>query len=100
MSQTKVLETGTDVTKVGNNITIRSFYSPTDTLPNILNVFIATEDAELDGIAYRQGDLVVRFKNPSDISVSLNSNGEFIIIADDANQYSINSDGELEYNTL
>ncbi len=96
--ETKQIPTTTQLQVDGSDINIFTFYDP-DIWPNIVEVFIAEIVGMLDGVPYIEGELIVAMNNyPLQISCEINSDGEFIIWTppgNEAEHYSINSDGDL-----
>lgn len=100
MSQTKQISTLTDieVRHSGTTIKIRTFYRELEQ-PFIIYGFISEEDFKLNYIPFSQGELGARMiYDPERIDCEVNSEGEFIVIGENADFYSINSFGELIYN--
>lgn len=100
MPESKLLNTRSQVTINGVDVSVLTYYF-VDELPNTLDAFIADILSNLEGVDYKEGELIIVVKNyPGSLNWFLNSNGDLNIDAADASQYSINSNGELIYNTV
>jgi hypothetical protein len=75
-----------------------------DTIPAIdpyyLKLFMqSTISNELDHKPFIDGDLMITFNRELyNLNFDVNSNGELVVIGDDADNYSIDIDGNLIYN--
>lgn len=84
------------VIQVGSSITLLNQFN--NGLPNILSALWAQDAGQRNETSYIENHLLVDMKNfPSDIDVSINDKGELIIIGEDADQYSLNTNGDLIY---
>ena len=100
MAETVLIPTTTRVTIFISTTEIFTFFNDIGALPNILSVEIPSGETqgEDQGVPFLGGDLLVRVKNfPIDINVFLNTQGEFIIDADDSDSYYIDNNAELRY---
>jgi hypothetical protein len=100
MPETVLIPTTTRITYFVGSTEIFTFFNDIDALPNILSVEIMPgETSGTDqGVPFLGGDLLVRVKNyPIDINAFLNTQGEFIIEADDSDSYFIDNNAELRY---
>ena len=99
MPETVNLNTITNYTRVGSDITIYTIYND-GILPDILSSYVRTDAGSLSSIAYKEGDLMVEYKyGASLLSIYINTDGTIVIDSTDSANYSINSDGELIYTT-
>jgi hypothetical protein len=96
MAELKRIDTITLIITLGSSVEILTFYN--SGYSAIVYAFIADSNGQLNYQPFNQGDLVITYTYSSSapISVSLNNQGELIITSEDANNYSINGDGELE----
>lgn len=96
MPQTKVIPTATILTVLNTAISIFTFYNTG--LPYILSAFIAQVVSSLNGVGYIEGQLIITATNyPQDIDFWVDSSGNLIILGDDANQYSLDGNGNIIY---
>lgn len=99
--ETKLIPTQTIITvdTDGNTIDIFTFYND-GLAPFTILAFIASEDATINDTLIEQGDLVIHMINsPEFIDYFLDSSGNLIVLGDDADNYSIDGDGNLIYTT-
>jgi hypothetical protein len=98
MPETKVLNTRTLVTIIGANISIQSYYDQGIVNNNILEGFISDSIKTVEGMNFIEGELGIRMQNyPSKIDVTLDDNGNLVIVGDDADKYSLDASGNLIY---
>lgn len=67
------------------------------TPPRITELFISNSVGSSNSVIFEENELIIIFNSAFGIIVTINSSGEIIIIGADADNYSINSDGELIY---
>jgi len=90
-AQNITLKTVTELSYILDNVEIHTFYTDTGEYQRF---FIAEESGNIGGVTFEAGDLVYLYQNVI-TEFSLDSDGNLIVLADDANNYSINEDGEL-----
>lgn len=94
MAEEKTISTKTNVSIVGNKITIHTYYSePTETF---LQFFVANIDSNIQGVNFVAGELGYTYENIDDI-FELNDNGELVVSGAYADRYSIDVNGDLIY---
>lgn len=89
-----ILDTRTTITRVGNAISIFTYYNDTGSI-DYLFFFISDTQGSKNGTSFNEGDLVYEKDGYDDIKVNLTSFGELLVESDSDKTFSINSDGEL-----
>lgn len=89
--QNITLKTVTELSYILDNVEIHTFYTDTGEYQRF---FIAEESGNIGGVVFDAGDLVYLYQNVVD-EFSLDADGNMIVLADDADDYSINENGEL-----
>jgi acyl carrier protein len=99
MPETKVLNTRTLVTIIGANISIQSYYDQGIVNNNILEGFISDSVKTVEGVDFIEGQLGIRMNDqyPSGIDVTIDSEGNLIIVGDSVEKYSLDASGNLIY---
>lgn len=103
MSQSGNLESSTRITyNEDGTCEILVYYDPNqiDGLPNTILAFIAEQGGKILSKNFKENELVILVKNfPSKISFKIDNKGNLILFVttNDADKYSINENGELEY---
>lgn len=98
MAETKIIETQTLVTIVGSAISIKAYYETGVSSGNTLLAFISDIVQTVDGVGFIEGELGITMENyPTAIDYEIDNDGNLIVIADDAEHYSIDSSGSLIY---
>ena len=97
-----ILQTTTIVNSDFPDIEILTFYDgDQDELPNTISAELADINKVNNSVSIDKGDLFIVMKNsPTNIDYYINSNGELVVltpIAEDADNYTIDSDGNLIY---
>ena len=95
----KLLNTETIVSTGSSAANVFTYYV-NENIGDILSLTIPTITGTRDGVDYEENELLVLMTDgsyPSDTNIYINSNGEVEIIADDAANYSIDSNGDLIY---
>lgn len=92
MAENKLITTKTEVTVIGSNISVRTYYD--DALETLV-FFLSDATQIVQGVDFESGDLGYIYENTSS-SFSLTSDGN-LFVSDPTNvtQYSIDSDGNL-----
>lgn len=91
-----IITTSTTVNISGTFIEIVTRYEEDSGERNILSIEIKSTNEVSGGTNFKENELVADVNNyPSGLNIYLNSEGELIIIDDNASKYSINSNGEL-----
>lgn len=90
-AQTKILKTVTEVSFAQNNVSIFTFYADTGEYQRF---FIAESVGNIGGVSFDIGDLVYLYENVV-AEFSIDADGNLIVLADDADKYEINENGEL-----
>lgn len=89
-----ILKTNTDLRRPPALIEIYTYYVQYD--KNI--IFLISEvDGIVNGISFKQGELYYTNNDWTDTYFILNEKGELIVVSDEADKFSININGELEY---
>lgn len=104
MSEQRKIPTTTIVTVDTSSVQIFTYYNSTqEELPYTLSVIITNNVGSSNGISYLENELIMTMINhPSNIDFVINSNGELIVftpLVEDADRYSIDSEGNLIYTT-
>ena len=89
-----VLNTQTNILRNGDEIGIFTFYTPYE---RDIDAFISDSEQNINGIPFLEGELGFTYYNWEGISFELNENGELIAVGEEADQFSINSEGYLIY---
>lgn len=89
-----ILKTNTDLRRSPGNIGIYTYYVSYD--KNIV-FFISEIDKTVNTISFKQGELGYTNNDWDNTYFILNENGELIVVSDEADKFSININGELEY---
>lgn len=98
MSETKIIDTQTLVTIVGNAISIKAYYETGVSIGNTLLAFISEIVQIVDDVDFVEGDLGIVMENwPQSIDYDIDEDGNLIVFAEDASHYSISDDGYLIY---
>lgn len=99
MPEEKILLTQTSVSIIGSAISIRSYYNGEEAANDTLAAFISDIVQTVDGVGIIEGELSIQMNEnyPLEIDYTIDSNGDLIVNSDDANNYSINSSGQLIY---
>lgn len=96
MPQTQIVPTQTSISVIGLNIAIKTEYVSSGP-PNVISAFISETIGMLNGTSYVEGELIITVKDYPDTDFLLDSMGNLIVISDDANNYNIDSNGNLTY---
>lgn len=94
MPETKLISTKTNVSIVGNNISIHTYYSEEEDF--VLEFFVPLEDTTVESVNFLAGDLGYTQENNNDI-FEINDKGELIVSSPNADKYSIDENGDLIY---
>jgi len=94
MPETKLISTKTNVSIVGNNISIHTYYSEEEDF--VLEFFVPLEDTTVESVKFLAGDLGYTQENNNDI-FEINDKGELIVSSPNADKYSIDENGDLIY---
>ena len=86
------LTTVTEISIDGNQAEILVSYNPRG--GEFERFLLAESTGQTGSVSYLEGELVYIYKNVN-TAVSINNNGELVIIADNAEDYSINNNGEV-----
>ena len=98
MPEQKTIETKTSVSIVGSAISIRAYYDADVDVINTILAFISDIVQTVDGVGFIEGELGITMQNYlTDIDYSIDASGNLIVFAGDADNYSINFDGNLIY---
>lgn len=98
-AELKLIKTVTTFNAFGNLIEIFTKYNP-DELPNVIAAFFTNTVGVDNDVPHVENELLIQMNNyPSDIDFVINPNGELIVVAPDAAQYSVDSNGDLIYTT-
>ena len=100
MIETKTIPTLTNLSSIGSDISIETYYFDITTLPYTIEARIADNTGVQDGVSFYNGDLLMReINSPNHISYLINNRGELIVSCDtgDSSNYFINENGELVY---
>ena len=89
-----ILKTNTDLRRPPALIEIYTYY--VQYYKNII-FLISEADGIVNGISFKQGELYYTNNDWTDTYFILNENGELIVVSDEADKFSININGELEY---
>lgn len=89
-----ILKTNTDLRRSPGIIGIYTYYVSYD--KNIV-FFISEIDKTVNTISFKQGELGYTNNDWDNTYFILNENGELIVVSDEADKFSININGELEY---
>jgi hypothetical protein len=103
MAETKVIETTTSVSVIGDVISIRAYYDTSEVDAATLEAFISDSVQVREGVTLIEGELAIIMTDglyPSEIDFEINADGELIVTADDSANYSIDSSGDLIYTEL
>lgn len=92
MPEQKILNTETEIQISGSTLGIYTYY--TNKLQDII-AFISSSIQNINSILFAEGELGYKKSGYSDVSFFLNNNGDMIVMADDADKFSINGDGQL-----
>lgn len=101
MPELKIISTITETTVAGINVSIKTSYIK-DELPNTILARIS-EDVNIEnGVSFIEGQLLIKIKDITKINYFIDNNGELNLIdaVGDGGQYSINTNGELEYQKI
>lgn len=103
MPETVELEVQTTVSIIGDAISIRTYYDTSEVDTDTIEAFISDVVQIIDGVPIIEGELCIRMEDsayPSDIDYTINEDGELIVTSDNADNYSIDSAGDLIYTEL
>lgn len=90
-----IIEVTTTVTKfIDSVLHILTQYSG-DVVNFITSAFISEKNVTINGVYFEEGDLCVIYEGIN--NVYINNDGDLIIDSDDAEQYSIDEQGNLIY---
>lgn len=95
MIETVTIPSISILTRVGNTLTILTKYL--SLLPYTIIAYLADIVGIDNSTPFIEGELVIEISDGSQVDFILNSNGDLIVIGDDANNYSIDSNGNLIY---
>lgn len=91
------LNTNTELRRSSGIIGIYTYYVQYD---NNLLFFISNAVNSLNNITFIEGELVYTNNNWSNTYFFINENGNLIVVSDEADKFSINDRGELEYTNM
>jgi hypothetical protein len=97
MVESRLINTQTNISTTATEIDILTFYI-NDQGQDIIFTSITSSVGSQEGVSFQENELIVFLKEdsfPGDTNILLNSDGELVIISDNASQYSIDSDGDL-----
>jgi len=94
MAEEKLIDTRTDISTTGSNISIFTYYFKAQ--ESYLQFFVPQIDGATGGVNFIAGDLGYTIENLGDI-FSINELGELIVSSIYSEKYSINSEGDLIY---
>lgn len=98
MAETKVIETITQVSVIGDAISIRAYYDTSEVDTDTIEAFISEIVQTREGVPLIEGELAIVYEN--DVDFTINEDGELIVNDIDAANYSIDSAGNLIYTEL
>lgn len=88
----KVLNTTTIITKKSSTVDIYTYYS--EDLEYII-AFISDEVKSLEDVEFLENELGIIKKGYNDVLFFINELGELVVIADNPDKFSVDSDGYL-----
>ena len=101
MAETKVLETRTSISVIGDAISIRAYYDTSEVSSDTIEAFISESVQVREGVPLIEGELAIIMDNyPGSIDYEIDDDGNLIVTSDDASQYSIDSAGDLIYSDV
>ena len=92
MADKRVLTTHTDVTIQGTNIEIYTYYTPRE---NDIFAFITDSLKTENGVSFVENELGYTKRGYDDVSFFINENGELVVLANNPDQFAIDTDGQL-----
>lgn len=92
MSEEKIISTKTNLTRTDSSLDIFTFF--TGSIKG-LKAFILTAAKTVNGILFKENELEFQNVGYSDISFSLNNNGDLIIRSNSNKSFTVNDEGEL-----
>ena len=98
MAETKVLETRTSVSVIGDVISIRAYYDTSEVSSDTIEAFISESVQVREGVPLIEGELAIIYEN--DVDYEIDDDGNLIVNDTDASQYSIDSAGDLIYSDV
>lgn len=98
MAETKVIETLTSVSVIGDAISIRAYYDTSEVDTDTIEAFISEIVQTREGVPLIEGELAIAYEN--DVDFTINEDGELIVNDIDAANYSVDSSGSLIYTEL
>lgn len=96
MSEVKKIETKTIVETLNNLISITAIFDQSGS--DVLSTFISESVQVVNTIPFIEGELGISMNNyPNEIDFEIDQDGNLIVIAEDAEKYSIDENGDLIY---
>lgn len=93
MSETKVLNTSTRISRLGSSIGIFTEYIAS--IVGYIEAFISNTVSVVNGVSFKENELGFTRSGFEDISFSIDSSGNLIIRCNDDRDFYINESGDL-----
>lgn len=101
MPETAQIPTSTILNINGSSISVYTFYTAEGTvLSDIIQAFLAEVSSAIGVVTYIEGELVIIMMTNSSVNFSINTAGDLIIDAPNAEKYYISESGYIYFDDL